>query len=86
MNTDDATALIHIVLGGGTLPAMKEAPSSIGMPPFGWRLNDRQTADVVTFIRTSWGNSGPGVSSEAIRAMREELQGMGSDLGKASIE
>lgn len=27
------------------------------MPAFGWRLNDQQVADVVNFIRTSWGNT-----------------------------
>jgi hypothetical protein len=26
------------------------------MPAFGWRLNDSQVADVVNFIRSSWGN------------------------------
>ena len=36
---------------------MKGAPSDIVMPGFGWRLNDQQVADVVNFIRTSWGNT-----------------------------
>ena len=54
--TDDATYLIHIVLSGAQLPATREAPSVITLPAFGWRLNDQQLADVVNFIRTSWGN------------------------------
>ena len=28
------------------------------MPPFGWRMNDQEIADVVNFIRTSWGQPG----------------------------
>ncbi len=32
------------------------------MPPFGWRMNDQEIADVVNFIRTSWGNQAPSVS------------------------
>ncbi|MGD8205185.1 c-type cytochrome [Pantoea sp. FN0305] len=53
---DDPTSLIHIVLTGSTLPGVQGAPSTVVMPGFGWRLNDRQVADVVNFIRTSWGN------------------------------
>ena len=50
----DPVSLIHIVLQGQTLPGFKAAPSSITMPPFGWRLDDQQLADVVTFIRGGW--------------------------------
>lgn len=53
---EDPTSLIHIVLVGGTLPGVKGAPTAITMPAFGWRLNDSQVADVVNFIRSSWGN------------------------------
>ncbi|WP_394516911.1 c-type cytochrome [Pantoea sp. SGAir0175] len=53
---EDPTSLIHIVLVGGTLPGVQGAPTAITMPAFGWRLNDSQVADVVNFIRTSWGN------------------------------
>ncbi|MGV8757070.1 c-type cytochrome, partial [Pseudomonas aeruginosa] len=55
----DPTSLVHIVLKGGTLPATHQAPSSFTMPPFGWRMNDQEIADVVNFIRTSWGNQAP---------------------------
>lgn len=57
VQAEDPTSLIHIVLSGATLPGVKGAPSSITMPAFGWRLNDQQVADVVNFIRSSWGNS-----------------------------
>ncbi|WP_455864797.1 c-type cytochrome [Pantoea agglomerans] len=57
VQAEDPTSLIHIVLSGATLPGVKDAPSSITMPAFGWRLNDQQVADVVNFIRSSWGNS-----------------------------
>jgi len=85
MNTDNATALIHIVLTGGTLPAMKEAPSSITMPPFGWRLNDQQVADVVTFIRSGWGNTGPAVSADDVAQLRKTLAGMGTSFGSENV-
>lgn len=68
----DPVSLIHITLKGQTLPGFKAAPSSITMPPFGWRLDDGQIADVISFIRTSWGNDAPAVTSEEVRKVRED--------------
>lgn len=68
----DPVSLIHIILKGQTLPGFKAAPSAITMPPFGWRLSDRQIADVVTFIRGSWGNDAPAVTSEDVKKVRED--------------
>lgn len=70
--SEDPTSLIHIVLTGNTLPGVRGAPSSITMPPFGWRLNDRQVADVVNFIRTSWGNKAPAVSASDVKSVRKD--------------
>ena len=42
------------------------------MPPFGWRLNDQQVADVVNFIRTSWGNSAKPVSASDVADVRKD--------------
>ncbi len=69
--SDDATSLIHIVLTGDTLPGVKGAPTSITMPPFGWRLNDQQVTDVVNFIRTSWGNNAPEISAADVKDVRD---------------
>lgn len=68
--SEDPVSLIHITLMGQTLPGLKAAPSSITMPPFGWRLDDRQIADVVTFIRSSWGNNASAATVEEVRKMR----------------
>jgi len=70
---EDPTSLIHIVLAGGTLPGVKGAPSTITMPAFGWRLSDRQVADVVNFIRASWGNGGKAdVTAEDVAKLRKD--------------
>ncbi|WP_374707355.1 c-type cytochrome, partial [Pseudomonas sp. Colony2] len=58
LQTADATSLINIVLNGGTLPATHTAPSTFTMPAFAWRLSDQEVADVVSFVRGSWGNKG----------------------------
>ncbi len=70
---EDPTSLIHIVLAGGPLPGVKGAPTTITMPAFGWRLNDRQVADVVNFIRASWGNGGKSdVTAKDVAELRKD--------------
>ncbi len=36
------------------------------MPAFGQQLNDVQTADILSYIRNSWGNRAPAVSNRQI--------------------
>ncbi|WP_314916217.1 cytochrome c [Pseudomonas helleri] len=71
LQSDDPTSLIHIVLKGGTLPATHTAPSTFTMPGFDWRLSDQEVADVVNFIRTSWGNKGAEVKPAEVKALRD---------------
>ena len=68
--SEDPTSLIHIVLKGGTLPATHTAPSTFTMPAFDWRLSDQEVADVVNFIRTSWGNKGGDVKATDVKGLR----------------
>ncbi|KGT92280.1 alcohol dehydrogenase [Erwinia typographi] len=84
VQAQDPTSLIHIVLSGAMLPGVKGAPSSITMPAFGWRLNDRQVADVVNFIRTSWGNTAKTqVSDSDVAKVRKTLP---AQTGSVSVE
>ncbi|KGD70360.1 alcohol dehydrogenase [Tatumella morbirosei] len=83
---EDPTSLIHIVLTGDTLPGVQGAPSAVTMPAFGWRLNDQQVANVVNFIRSSWGNtSSSTVSADQVAKLRksEDVQGK---MGAESVE
>ena len=43
------------------------------MPSFAWKLDDRQTADVATYIRNSWGSHAPAVSAGQVASMRRKL-------------
>ncbi|HEY2592178.1 MAG TPA: c-type cytochrome, partial [Steroidobacteraceae bacterium] len=47
---------IRILLFGGYPPGTRGNPRPFGMPPFYPTLSDDQLADVLTYIRTSWGN------------------------------
>ena len=71
LQSDDPTSLIHIVLKGGALPATHSAPSTFTMPGFDWRLSDQEVADVVNFIRTSWGNKGGDVKAGDVKVLRD---------------
>ncbi|KQN51291.1 alcohol dehydrogenase [Serratia sp. Leaf50] len=85
----DPTSLIHIVLTGNTLPGVIGAPSNITMPAFGWRLNNQQVADVVNFIRTSWGNMAQEpVTADDVKKIREDKNVITNpkQLGNQNIE
>jgi mono/diheme cytochrome c family protein len=84
VQTADATSLISIVLNGSQVPSLHTAPSPITMPAFGWRMTDQDVADVVNFIRTSWGNQAPPVDAGDVARLRSDdnRQTSGSQLGQ----
>ncbi|MDO4234608.1 cytochrome c [Pseudomonas sp.] len=86
LQTADATSLINIVLNGGTLPATHAAPSTFTMPAFAWRLSDQEVADVVSFIRGSWGNQGAPVNASDVADLRKSdmRTTSGDDLGQVT--
>lgn len=86
LQTADATSLINIVLNGGTLPATHSAPSTFTMPAFAWRLSDQEVADVVSFIRGSWGNQGGPVKASDVADLRKDdmRTTSGDDLGQVT--
>ncbi|MBZ9747540.1 cytochrome c [Mesorhizobium sp. CO1-1-7] len=65
--------LARIVLAGSQAVHTAGAPTTPSMPSLAWRLKDQEIADVLTYVRGSWGNSAPAVSSDDIAAVRKEL-------------
>lgn len=70
VNGGDPSSLIAIVLNGGAMPGTAKAPTRFAMPPFADRLTDQEVADVVTFIRSSWGNKGSPVTPREVERLR----------------
>ena len=70
VNAADPVSLIHLVLDGSTMPGTASAPTQFTMPGFAQRLSDEQVAEVVTFIRSAWGNRAPSVSADDVRKVR----------------
>jgi mono/diheme cytochrome c family protein len=69
----DATTLIRVVLRGALSVATPPAPTGPEMPAFGWILTDDQVADVLTYIRNSWGNSASSIDAGVVKKERETL-------------
>jgi alcohol dehydrogenase (quinone), cytochrome c subunit len=74
VQAENPRSLVSIVLDGSQTPRTARTPAQFTMPRFAWRLSDRDVADVVNFIRTSWGNSGSPVSPADVAKSRETLQ------------
>ena len=73
VNAKDPITLIHIVLAGASMPLTQTAPSAFAMPDLGWRLSDAEVADVLTFVRGSWGNHAVAVNRDEVGRVRKAL-------------
>ncbi len=70
---DSAASLIRVVLQGAQSAQDAHAVTGPAMPSYGWQLSDQQVADVLTYIRNSWGNAASAVPAADVRAARETL-------------
>ncbi|WP_341964369.1 cytochrome c [Pseudomonas sp. RC10] len=73
INSNDPSSLIRVVLAGSRAGATDAAPTAPAMPAFGWNLSDDNVADVLTYVRNTWGNAAPAVSSAEVKDVREAL-------------
>jgi hypothetical protein len=67
-------SLIAVILNGSRLPSTAGAPSPLAMPPFAWRYDDEEVADLATFIRSSWGNHASHVTADQVKDVRAQLK------------
>jgi mono/diheme cytochrome c family protein len=62
--------LVQIVMRGGFAPATEGNPRPFGMPPFVLVLTDSETAALLTWVRSAWGNQGAEVSELEVAKFR----------------
>jgi len=63
--------IIRIVLNGISGPiTVRSTPFNNTMPAFGPQLRDEQIADVLTYVRSEWGNTAPAVSPDKVKEIR----------------
>jgi len=66
--------LVHVVLQGGFPPTTAGNPRPFGMPPFATMLSDAEVADLLTFVRSAWGNRGAPVSTLDVSRFRSDVR------------
>jgi len=67
---ENALNPIRMVLNGGFAPATAGNPRPYGMPAYGHLMDDAQVADVLTYLRSSWGNRAGAVSAAQVNRYR----------------
>lgn len=69
---DDPSSLIQVTLVGGRMPDTTAHRMAFTMPGFA-HLQNGQVADLLTFIRNSWGNHASTVAPADVARMRREI-------------
>lgn len=65
-------SLLHITLTGWATPQTEAHPRVYRMPGFA-RLSDGEIAEILSFVRSSWGNQASAISTAQVAAMRKQL-------------
>ena len=68
----DPATLLHLTLTGWKTAATAAHPRIYTMPAFS-RLSDQELAEILSFVRESWGNRGKPVSTSDVQKMRAQL-------------
>ena len=68
---DDPLSLINVTLNGTHDLVIQGVPAPYPMPRYGLVLNDRQVADVLTFIRAGWNNGAAKVTAADVAKVRK---------------
>jgi len=70
VEADNPLSLVSIVLLGSETSRTSMTPAQFAMPAFAWRLTDQDAADIVSFIRSSWGNDAKSIEAPKVAALR----------------
>lgn len=74
VNSTDPSSLIRVVLEGSQAVGTDARPTTPAMPSFAWNLDDAAVANVLTYVRNSWGNAAPAVTAGQVKDMRASLR------------
>ena len=67
----DPVSLVNIVLNGSARVVVDGMPDAYRMPQYRVLLTDQEIAEVVTFVRTSWGNKATPVTAADVAKIRK---------------
>ncbi len=69
----DPTSVMRIVIEGSKSPTTVSGPKPEKMPGFHDQLTSRQIAEVVSFVRSTWGNHAAPVSDRDVEDLRSKI-------------
>jgi mono/diheme cytochrome c family protein len=72
VRSNDPTTAIRMVLRGARSVGTKAEPTAPGMPSYGWQLDDRQVAAVLSFVRNSWGGAAAPIDAAEVTRVRSD--------------
>jgi mono/diheme cytochrome c family protein len=67
----DPSSLINLILNSSIPLVVKGTPDAYRMPQFRQQLSDQDIADVITFIRSGWGNGATAVTAAQVATLRK---------------
>ncbi len=76
--SNNPTSLLHITLTGWETAETAAHPRVYTMPGFA-RLADPEIAEILSFVRSSWGNEGTPVTAAQVKKMRGQLNPVTTD-------
>ena len=68
----ETASAINITLNGSQRVVAAGVPDAYRMPAFREQLSDKQIADLLTFVRSTWGNQSDAITTEAVGKLREK--------------
>ena len=66
----DPSSLINLVLNGAQPIVVKGTPDAYRMPQYRVQLTDDEIAQVLTFVRSAWGNGASAVTTDQVKKLR----------------
>lgn len=76
----DSSSSINVTLNGSGRVVAAGVPDSYRMPSYREQLSDEEIADVLTFVRSSWGNRQSPVAKGDVKKLREQTVPASSSL------
>ena len=77
----DPSTLLHITLTGWKTAQTAAYPRVYTMPAFS-RLSDQELAEILSFVRESWGNNAGAISAAQVKKLRGQLDPKTTDSSK----
>lgn len=69
--TRENASQINVTLNGSGRVVAKGVPDNYRMPSYRDQLSDKEIADVLSYVRSTWGNHGGPVTAEEVKALRD---------------